>query len=196
VAATTRDKDATWISLGELGWSKPRIVHDLQSGGLIFRTWPPGRVINLHHPETVCSLDVEASTVVVFGVMPDGPQIISERVGIEVMLPEVEVQPPTEVEAPADADEAPVFHITQPPLPVSAPRKVAAAELERHFRKIMEERNERSEGPPTEEWLYPELTGRCGAPPGRQRVREMWESIAPDWKLRPRKKKSAKKSAE
>jgi hypothetical protein len=58
---------------------------------------------------------------------------------------------------------------------------------------------ERPDDPPDEEWLLAEMTRRLGASPGRQRLRNMWKTIAPEWKRpvgHPRNFISAKKSAE
>jgi hypothetical protein len=74
-------------------------------------------------------------------------------------------------------------------------KRPSDAAVERCFRKIMEER---LDDPPSQTWMITELERRLGAPPGRQRVLDLWERIAPKWrprKGRRRKEISAKKSA-
>ncbi len=49
LAVTGRDKGATWRSTNVLGWSKPRLLHELQNGRQ-YRTFPPGISIDWERP--------------------------------------------------------------------------------------------------------------------------------------------------
>jgi hypothetical protein len=91
-----RDKDATWRTLGtlchELGWSRPRLIHELQNG-LRYRTFPPGHVFNWHDPSLRRALDVEASTLPLSYTNASGTATVNsswtlqEAIGIEVLPP-------------------------------------------------------------------------------------------------------------
>jgi hypothetical protein len=87
-AVTRRDKDATWQSLGSLGWSKPRALFELENG-LPYRTFPPGHKINWHDANVRRSLDVQASTVTLIGMVGGGGVTGFHylTVGIEVLSP-------------------------------------------------------------------------------------------------------------
>ena len=99
--------DATWRSLAALcraaEWSKPRLVHELRNG-LPYRTFPPGHEaeVDWHHPETVRTLDIEASEVTITQtvLMADGlPDLVRRTLGIEVL-------PPTDAEPAANTPKA------------------------------------------------------------------------------------------
>jgi hypothetical protein len=164
-----------WRSLGalcrEFDWSQPRLLYELQNG-LPYRTFPPGHVIDWYHPDVERGLDLNTGRVTytrgVLGLGFDRP-----TVGVEVL-------PPT--------DTLPL----PPPVPAPSSSNVSAAALERCFREIMAER---PDDPPDEEWLLTELKRRLDASPKRQRVRDLWRRIAPQWK-RPRGHPRNKKSAE
>jgi hypothetical protein len=171
VPSTPRNKNATWRPIGDLGWPKPRALHELRNG-LKFRTWPPGHEheINWHDPYFCERLDLATSTLrrVVLGERK--PPILASRqidVGIEVWDGDMPSQPAPPANAPAAA---------------SVRRRVSAADEEQCFRDIL---GERPDDPPTESWLLEEMEWRLGAPPVRKRVRILWTTLAPKWK-RPR----------
>jgi hypothetical protein len=77
LAVARRDKDATWQLLGafcrERDWPKPSALYELESGGLHYRTVPPGYTVDWHDPNVRRSLDLAASTVtLLLGVIGDG----------------------------------------------------------------------------------------------------------------------------
>ena len=169
-----RDTDATWCSTDilcrALGWSKRRLLHELQNG-LPYRTFPPGRTIDWHSPGV--ELNVAASEVSIFGLS-------GGTFGMEVMLP-------TDTPASDASSLAP----SPPPLPSpslasppASPQKISPAALERCFREIWAER---PDDPLTEGEMLDELEkeNRLGVRPPRQPVRDLWKNIAPQWK-RPR----------
>jgi hypothetical protein len=111
VPSSTRDKDATWQSLGTLcrdrDWSKRRLLDELENERLCFRTIPEGheREIDWRDPNVQRSLDVEASEV----SFHDDKKAVAKRdrslvilslgrvtVGIEVLPPA-----PTDAGVPA-----------------------------------------------------------------------------------------------
>jgi hypothetical protein len=73
---------------------------------------------------------------------------------------------------------------------VSAPKNVSAADLEQCFRAIVQER---LDDPPLEKWMLEEVDRRLGAHVVRDRVRELWTTIASEWR-RPRGIKSHPRS--
>jgi hypothetical protein len=184
VPSSPRNKDATWRTLGtlcrELDWSRLRLIQELQNG-LRHRTIPEGHTIDWHDPNVLRSLDVEASEVSFYVSREQSSIVIGPRrvtVGIEVLPP-----------GASTADEVPA------PAASPAPRRPSDAAVEQCFRNVMKER---PDNPPTETWLLGEMKTRLGAPPGRQRVRNLWRTIAPQWKRprgHPRNFNSAKKSA-
>ena len=103
---------ATWQTLGALcralGWSRARLVYELQSGSLHHRTIPPGQVIDWHHPQV--SLDVEASEVTVarsLGVEKGNGTIAFIWRGTERLTFGIEVLPPVDAEVPSSRADAP-----------------------------------------------------------------------------------------
>lgn len=187
MSASRRDKDATWRSPArlcrQLDWSKPRLIEKLQNG-LCYRivdpsgTFPEGHKINWADPLVQRYFDVEAGEVKIH--VRRGSMVEWLPVGIEVL--------PLEVEVPAPSADA---SVTTP-----APRRPSDAAVEQCFRDIMKKH---PNDPPSENWMLAEMKQRLGASPGRQRVRDLWQRIAPEWKRpvgAPRKMISAKKSAE
>jgi hypothetical protein len=137
-----------------------------------------GHVVEWHRPRVQRKFNLEAGEAEAF---VQGRRLI---VGIEVLPPGA----PTDAEVPAPAATAPT---ASPAL-----RRPSDAAVEQCFRGIMDER---PDDPPDEDWLLAEMKTRLGAPPGRQRVRNLWKGIAPQWKRprgHPRNFNSAKKSAE
>jgi hypothetical protein len=207
VPSATRDKDATWRTLGklcrELGWSRQRLLYELQNGRVRYRTIPEGYVIDdWLDPYLRPYLNVEASEIsipsgVVVGAINDAVAVITgmphppkRKSKLEGMTVGIEVLSPG---APADADVPPPS--AEAPAVSPAPRRPSDAAVEQCFRDIMKER---PDDPPDEEWLLAEMKRRLGASPGRQRVRYLWRDIAPQWKRprgHPRNFNSAKKSA-
>jgi hypothetical protein len=206
VPSSPRDKDATWRTTGPLcrerGWSKRRLIYELQNG-LPYKTFPPGHTFDWSDPYLEPYLNVEASEIsfpsgVVMGAINEAVALVAGRprppkrrsplegmtIGIEVLPPGA----PADAEVPAPSADAPVA--------LPAPRRPSDAAVEQCFRDIMAER---PNDPPDEEWLLSEMTLRLGAPPRRERVRNLWKTVAPEWKKpvgHPRNFNSAKKSAE
>jgi hypothetical protein len=103
-----------WTPINQLGWSKPRLLYELQNG-LPYRTYPPGVEIDWRCGQLAQhSLDIAAGTVMVargvnfadgesFFVL--GPDTVT--VGIEVGLSADVTEAPAAAVAPADASNAP-----------------------------------------------------------------------------------------
>ena len=169
--APPRDKRAAWKTTSELGWSEPRLRHELRSGRP-FRTFPPGHEHEIDWSARDVNLDVQGSVVTFTRGAFGGPGLGFDRptVGIEVLWdawPDAEVTP-----LPANA-------------PAATPRlgkRVSAADEEKCFRDIWAEH---PDDPLSEAELLAEMNQRLGAPPVRDRVRKLWKAIAPKWK-RPR----------
>jgi hypothetical protein len=167
-----RDKNATWQSVGsfcsERGWSKQRVIWELQNKRLLARTMPPGYEpeIDWHSIWFPMQFNLETSTI-----NPVGPDLLP--VEIEVM--------------PADALPTP-----SPPAPMAASssssrKNVSEAELKNCILAI---KTERPMHPPDEEDLWKEVEKRLDAEVPRDRIRQTRAEVAPDWKLppgRPRK---------
>jgi hypothetical protein len=207
VPLATRDMSATWRTLGtlcrEFGWSRQRLLYELQNGRVRYRTIPEGYVIDdWLDPYLRPYLNVEASEIsipsgVVVGAINDAVAVITgmpppkRRSELEGMTIGIEVLPPG---APADAD-VPSPSAGAPAVSPAPPRKVSEADVERCLRAIMAER---PDNPPGEDELFAEMTRRLGASPGRDRLRQLRRRIAPEWrrpKGHPRNFISAKKSA-
>jgi hypothetical protein len=207
VPSSPRDKDATWRTLGtlcrELGWSRQRLLYELQNGRVRYRTIPEGYVIDdWLDPYLRPYLNVEASEIsipsgVVVGAINDAVAVITgmppppkRRSALEGMTIGIEVLPPgapVDAEVPAPSANAPAAS--------AALRRLSDAAVERCFRDI---KKERPDDPPSEDKLLAEMKTRLGTSPGRQRVRKLWREIAPQWKRprgHPRNFNSAKKSA-
>jgi hypothetical protein len=200
--------DATWRTLGtlcrELGWSRQRLLHELQNGRVPYRTIPEGYVIDdWLDPYLRPYLNIEASEIsipsgVVVGAINDAVAVITgrprppkRRSDLEGMTLGIEVLPPG---APADPAVPPPS--ADAPAASPAPRKVSEADVERCLRAIMAER---PDDPPGDDELFAEVTRRLGVSPGRDRLRQLRRRIAPEWKRprgHPRNFNSAKKSAE
>jgi hypothetical protein len=161
-----------------------RLIDELQKG-LPYRTVPPGRVIDWHHSNVRRWLNVEASEVSFYEARePDdgrGPLFIGPRrvtVGIEVLPPGA----PVDAEVPPPSAEAPAAS----PAP---PRKVSEAELRNCILTI---KAERPNNPPDEEELWTEVERRLNATISRDRLRQVRDDVALEWKLPPgRPRKSA-----
>jgi hypothetical protein len=175
LAVAGRDKEATWRTLGtlcrELDWSRPRLISELENG-LRYRTFPEGYVIDWHDRfRAQRTLDVAASTVKVHDSMLHA----WVTVGIEVL-------PPTDAELPAPPANTPVAS----PAP---PRKVSEAEVRDALLAIVREHPQG--GPPLDEGsLHEELERRLGTPLSVERVRQVRDDFAPQFKRpvgRPRK---------
>jgi hypothetical protein len=183
---------ATWRTLGtlcrELGWSRQRVLYELQNKRVCYRTIPEGYVIDdWLDPYLRPYLNIEASEIsipsgVVVGAINDAVAVITgrppppkRRSKLEGMTIGIEVLPPG---APADADVPPPS-ADAPAASPAPPRKVSEADVERCLRAIMAER---PNDPPGEDELFAEMKSRLGASPGRQRVRNMRKRIAPGWK--------------
>jgi hypothetical protein len=192
VPSTPRDKDATWRTPGslcrELDWPWGRLCGELIAGRAFYRTYPP---YEIDWGDPTLRFDGE-STVTILHRHSAKPGVrgFYKTVDVEVSLPPTDVSP-----APAPS-LLPTAAVAASSPPASPRKNVSEAEVERCFRDIMKER---PDDPPDEEWLLAEMTRRLGASPGRQRLRNMWKTIAPEWKRpvgHPRNFISAKKSAE
>jgi len=83
----------------ELGWSKPRLLHELRAG-LPYRTFPPGHIIDWGHLNIEQTLDMQVGTVTIY-TMADADGVFGFNaavLGIEVDVPtlgtEVAATPP------------------------------------------------------------------------------------------------------
>jgi hypothetical protein len=189
VPASPRNKRATWCPTGETGASKPRLVHELQNG-LPYRTYPPNITIDdWTDPYVQERFDVTAGMLVKFVPGPRVPPILASRqidITIEVLWPPA-----------APAAEAPLLPSASAEAPAATPtpkRPSPAAEKE-CFLAI---KKKRPNDPLSETKMLAEMKLRLGAPPVRKRVRELWRTLAPEWKQpvgHPLSKVSAKKSA-
>jgi hypothetical protein len=189
VPSSTRDKDATWRTTSTLcrerSWSQQHLIYELEKG-LPYRTDPPGWKVKWGS-HLWPYFNVGASKLLVppgglRGIVPPPSTKHSDLFTWGVNL-RIEVLPP---DAPTDAEA---------PAASPAPRRPSDAAVEQCFRNIMKER---LDNPPNEKWLLAEMKQRLRAPPGRQRVRNLWRTIAPQWKRprgHPRNFNSAKKSA-
>jgi hypothetical protein len=182
VPSSTRDKDATWRTLGALcrtlGWSRPRLFYELQNG-LRSRTFPPGHVFNWHDPSLRCALDVEASTLPLSCANTSGMATVNsswtlqEPIGIEVLPPEA---PPADADVPLPSAEAPAA------LPVP-PKKVSEADVRKAIQSIVKE-HPPGRPPLDEESLVKEVERRVDARLARERVLAARDEVAPHFKLR------------
>src|SRR5262245_42103823 len=127
LANLRRDIDATWRSVGawcrEAGWSKRRLLHELQNG-LPYRTIPPGHTIDWYDDNVQRFLDLAASEVTIYddkvaekvmSVSSPGIAFLSlgeVTVGIEVLPPDAPTD--AEVSVPsADASAEWAFNTTR-----------------------------------------------------------------------------------
>jgi hypothetical protein len=180
VPSSTRDKDATWRTLGtlcrELDWSRPRLIQELQNG-LRYRTVPPGRVIDWHDFNVLRWLNVEASEVSFYEAREQSSIVIGPRrvtIGIEVL--------PADAEVPAPPASVPAAS--------PAPSKTVSQAALRNC--ILTIKAERPNDPPDEEELWAEVERRLGAAVSRDRIRHARDEVAPEFKLPPgRPRKSA-----
>jgi hypothetical protein len=181
---------ATWRSLGahcrELGWSKRRVMSELQQG-MPYRTIPPGHVIDWHHPVSAQTLALETSEVTIFAV--EGYEVFnSVTVGVEVLPPAVLAVNPYWLGSPS---------FGSPPLSVTAsaahptPRagNVSGADLRACILAIKTE-HPRNNPPLEEEALIAEVERRFETTIPRDRIRQARDDVAPEFKRppgRPRK---------
>jgi hypothetical protein len=179
---------ATWYSTGtycrEFNRSRPRLIYELATGLLLYRTWPPGHVFNCHDQNLWRALDVEASTLPLSYASASGMAAVDsswplqEAIGIEVRPPDA----PTDAEAPALSATAP----TASPAPHRAVSEAALRDC------ILTIRAERPNSPPDEEELWKEVERRVDAAVSRDRIRQARDEVAPEFKLPPgRPRKSA-----
>ena len=169
--SSTRDKDATWRTTAtfcrELGWSQRRLLDELEKG-LPYRTDPPGWKVRWR-PHLWPYLNVKASTLLVppggmRGIEPPPSTKHSDLFTWGVSLG-IEVLPPG---APADAEvPSPSADV---PAASPAPRRPSDAAVEQCLCNIMQEY---PDGPSSERWLLTEMEERLGAPPGRERIRNL-----------------------
>ena len=133
LAVTGRDKGATWRTTGafcrERGWSKARLLYELQNG-LPYRTFPPGHAFDWSDPYLEPYLNVEASEIsfpsgVVMSAINDAVAVITGRprppkrrsvlegitLGIEVLPPGA----PADADVPSPSAEAPAAPQRKPP---------------------------------------------------------------------------------
>jgi hypothetical protein len=168
--------------------ARRRLIHELQNG-LPNRTIPPGYSIDWHDPNVVDSLNVETSEVWFYDEKVAKEQSFSSGQFVFFSLGRVtigiEVLPPTDV-SPAPAPSLPPTAASSPAS--ASPRKnVSEAELRDCILTI---KTERPNDPPDEEELWPEVERRLNATVSRDRLRQVRDDVAPEWKLpvgRPRK---------
>jgi hypothetical protein len=178
-----RDKGATWSgwrSIGalcrELEWSKPRLLYELRNG-LPYRTFPPGYVIDWHKLDVERSLDLEASTVTpVLGVFGGG------GIGFDRPTLGVDVLPPADAAGPEPLSPP----LASPASEAASAKKVSEAALRQCLQDIVDDhaKHRPDSPPPDEEALHTELEQRLGATLERDRVRNVRNEVAPDFKLR------------
>jgi hypothetical protein len=202
VPSSPRDKDATWQRTGvfcdERGWSKARLVWELvENKRVLFRTVPPRREseIDWHDPHVQESLDVDASQVSTFdeerarAESCSGRGIVFVSDGAETFDIEVSLPP---LDAALERKPKPKPKPKRKP----APRRPSDAAVEQCLCGIMQEY---PDGPRSESWLLTEMKARLGAPPGRERVRNLRrEKKYRQWRRpvgHPRNFNSAKNSA-
>jgi hypothetical protein len=192
LAQSGRNMDATWRKTStlcrELDWSRRRLIHELQNG-LPYRTIPPGHTIDWHDPNVVDSLDVEASEVSFYHEKLareqsySGPGLVI--LGLVLVTVGIEVLPPTDAPAAAPSPPSPVAASSS--LPTSPRKNVSEAELRNCILTI---KAERPNDPPDEEELWMEVERRLNATVSRERIRQVRDDVAPEFKLpvgRPRK---------
>jgi len=152
--------------------------------GLRYETDPVGIEIN-DWRDPMVEIDAAASTVTVWAdgeafespgfLVLNGPQRLM-KFDIKVLLPDTRTQINASAASPT-------------------PRRPTDKQVEQCFRAIREKWLEgRPDDPPDEDELMGEMTNRLGTSPIRKRVRDLWKTIAPEWK-RERGEKRKKKSA-
>jgi len=152
-------------------WPPARLLYELPR--LLCRTHPPGHETCLQDPEVLRRLH-------------DRPQVLRRlcetselqiqrdvKVNPHVLILAIEIMLPDDAEVPTPPADAPA---TSP-----APSRPSDAAVKACFFAIKKERP----NPPSEPELLAEMKSRLGAPPGRERVRDLWKVEAPQWK-RPR----------
>jgi hypothetical protein len=175
VASPPRDKVVTFATPGTFcarrDWSPRRLRHELQNGWP-YRTFPEGHKINWHSLDT--QLDVERGEVTYTKGVLDvtGCALGFDRPTVAIEIADTEARQQRTRQPPRQRTRQ------QP----QKPKRPSDAKVKKCFRAIMKER---PDDPPDEPWMLGEMKDRLGAPPGRDRVREVWRTIAPEWK-RPR----------
>jgi hypothetical protein len=160
VPSTTRDKDATWRGIGyyadERGWSKPRVIQEVQNG-LPIRTQPEGHEheIDWHDPNVTHHLNLETSELSSLG-----PDFLT--VGIEVRTDAVPER--------------------KPKLKRKPKRKPAKRVFDKDLRNsILAIKDEHPDDPLDEEKLWEAVENDLGLPVARDRVRAARKKVAPQW---------------
>jgi hypothetical protein len=179
LVVTGRDKDATWRTLGtlcrELGWPWGRLHGELIARRAPYRTHPPGEI---DWGDSTLRVDLAESKVTILDRH-------SAKTGVTGFYKTVWV----EVLPPTDASPAPSLPPTAASSsPPASPRKnVSEAELRECILTI---KTERPNDPPDEDELWKEVERRLNAMVSRDRLRQVRDDVAPEWKLpigRPRK---------
>jgi hypothetical protein len=148
-----RDKDATWRSSFELGWSKPHLLHELQAERpyQTFPPLPPDTQIDWHEQYVKDHLDVHSSQLTKFVLGPRVPPILASRqrdIGIRVWSGPPSTWPSATATAPA---ASPALPQRKPPTPKDIGDCILA---------IKKEREERSEDPPNRDDLCAQVSTR------------------------------------
>jgi hypothetical protein len=186
-AVAGRDKDATWRTTGafcrERGWSKARLLYELQNG-LPYRTFPPGYTFDWSDPYLKPYLNVEASEIsfpsgVVMGAINDAVAVITgkprppkRRSALEGMTLGIEVLPPG---APADADAPP------PSADAPAPPQRKPPSIKSLQDCILAIREGWTSSPPDRDKLRELVESRLNRPVGRDLVDRIRKQVAPQW---------------
>ena len=179
---TGRDKGATWRTTGafcrERGWSKARLLYELQNG-LPYRTFPPGHAFDWSDPYLEPYLNVEASEIsfpsgVVMSAINDAVAVITgrprppkRRSALEGITLGIEVLPPG---APADAD-VPSPSAEAPAAPQRKPPSIKALQD-----CILAIREDWTGAPPDRDKLRELVENRLNRPVGRDHVDRISEA--------------------
>jgi hypothetical protein len=175
---------ATWRTLGtlcrELGWSKQRLLYELQNGRVCYRTIPEGWTIDdWLDPYLRPYLNVEASEILIpYGtvsgaIVPPPPK---KHLGREEVILGIEVLPPT---AP-DVSPAPEPSPPPPSAPqtTAPPKTVSNEDLGGCILAIV---SERPDAPLGRDELWAEVESRLGQWVARDRVWAARKRFAPQW---------------
>jgi hypothetical protein len=199
VPSATRDKGATWCTLGELcsalGWSRHRLLRELQEG-LRYRTIPEGHVIDWHDPDVRRWLNLETSEVSFYDEKdPAGADDEDEEGDAWPTLRPIlrgpisrylrttvyiEVLPPG---APADAD------MPSPSADVPAPPQRKPPSIKALQDCILAIKEDWTGAPPNRDKLRELVENRLNRPVGRDLVDGIRKRVAPQW-VNPRGRRS------